>query len=428
VVLSYLATLGLILGARRSAAVVAALLGAGGARALPRTSGLPSSRPRVLLARAGRLAVVTLGASLAAVAATLGAAWAFFGETCPSGILATALALPLVAWLLVAGWATLLVGPGAAGPLFALPAGWLVSFLEVWDALPGTPWALPLRPWPALAAAQALTLGALGGSRGLARVAALAWAVLLLPWSPAPEGLELVLLDVGHGTAAVVRAPGLPGLVFDAGSRDRSGVDREALGPLLAAWEVRRPVVVLSHADRDHASALPWLVERRPPGLFAGALPAPLGERLAHTTPRLDPPQGPSSVPLTLGGGLRGRLLRGAPGAGNEGSRALLLELGGTRVALLGDAEGEGLAALLRAGTLQGPCDVLLAPHHGSATPWLVPLLEALEPREVWISAPEVPPIAGELERRGIPWRCTGRDGPLSFRAPWHGLREERSQ
>ena len=420
--LSYLATLGLILGARRTAESVAGWVGHG-ARSRPRTRGEPPGRLRVIAARTGRAGVVTVGASLAAVVATLPVAWAAFGETCPSGVLATAVVLPLVAWLLVVGWVGLLVGPPFGAELFAVPAEWLVSFLEVWDALPGTPVALPLRPAAALAAAGAATLAGLGGVRGGARVAALAWGIVLIPWTAAPAGLELVALDVGHGTAVVLRAPGLPGLVFDAGSRDRAGVDREALGPLLAAWEVRHPVVVLSHRDRDHASALPWLLERRPPSLFAGALAAPLRERLAHTAQVLDATEGLSSVPLTLGGAVEGRILRGAGGAGNEGSRSLLLELAGTRVALLGDAEAEGLAALLRSGALEGPWDVLLAPHHGSETPWLVPLLEAGRPGEVWISRPAEPPIARELDRRGIPWRCTSREGTLTFRAPWHTVR-----
>ena len=82
------------------------------------------------------------------------------------------------------------------------------------------------------------------------------WGLVLLPWSAAPSGLELHALDVGHGSSFVLRAPGLPALVFDAGSRDRPEIYSEALAPLLAAWEVRRPAAIPGDPGPE-ASTLP---------------------------------------------------------------------------------------------------------------------------------------------------------------------------
>jgi beta-lactamase superfamily II metal-dependent hydrolase len=86
---------------------------------------------------------------------------------------------------------------------------------------------------------------------------------------------------------------------------------------------------------------------------------------------------------------------------------------------LCGDAEAEGLSRMLRLLPPQGPLDLLLLPHHGSDSPWLVPLLQRCRPREVWISAAARPAVAAELDRRGATWRWTGRDGVLT----WHGTR-----
>ena len=47
------------------------------------------------------------------------------------------------------------------------------------------------------------------------RAATLGAALLLLPWSAAPAGLEVHLLDVGHGSSVVLRAPGIEALIFD---------------------------------------------------------------------------------------------------------------------------------------------------------------------------------------------------------------------
>ncbi len=76
----------------------------------------------------------------------------------------------------------------------------------------------------------------------------------------------------------------------------------------------------------------------------------------------------------------------------------------------------QGLAALLEAGLLEGPVEVLLLPHHGSHTPHLAPLLEATRPRKVWVSCSGRPPTADELDRLGLPWRATGVHGWLQAR------------
>jgi len=356
------------------------------------------------------------------VLATLPITWSVFGEVAPAGALLTLLVLPPFTALCLIAW----LGALAPTPLWRAPAELcarvLYALLELGDALPGTPLALPARPAWVVAGATLLVFLALHRPRAR-RWAALAWGIVLLPWSAAPRGLELHALDVGHGTAVLLRAPGLEALVYDCGSRDRRRVQPEAVAPLFARWEVARPVIVLSHPDRDHASALERLAARTPPRSTWGAAweEAPGGSgsaqgpvRLAHGATRLDLTAGrlrlPSAAPelgLTL---IRGRL-----GAGNEGSRALLVAWRGERLLLLGDAEEEGLEGLELP---PGPLRLLLAPHHGSDAPGLGPLLERTPPREVWVSASEPPAIAPELERRGIPWRWTGAEGPLALRLP----------
>ncbi len=76
-----------------------------------------------------------------------------------------------------------------------------------------------------------------------------------------PEPLALIMRELGHGTAAIVRTPDRGTWLFDAGSRDRPDVARQALGPALAGWECGPVSVVLSHQDRDHDAALAWLCQ-----------------------------------------------------------------------------------------------------------------------------------------------------------------------
>ena len=218
---------------------------------------------------------------------------------------------------------------------------------------------------------------------------------------------------MGHGTCSLLRAPGGETWIFDAGSRDGSLVARRVLVPLLRELEVGHPGVVLSHAETDHAGALPWLVERYPPRAWLGAIPAQVPERLPHDCARIDVESGRLELDPGGEGGLELALLRGLHEAGNEGSRSLEVRLGALRLLLCGDAEGPGLARQLRQGLLRGPYDLVLFPHHGSETPWLAAFLTATQPREIWFSCAGRPAVADELERRGIPWRSTAESGTL---------------
>ncbi|MCZ6597304.1 MAG: ComEC/Rec2 family competence protein [Planctomycetota bacterium] len=412
--LSYLATLGILLTARPLAAALDPA-GAPG-RALPGLSSAGSAWWRIPIGRVGRGLRLGFFCSVAAVLATLPVVWTTFGEWSPVGLVLTPLSLPLLAAALGALWAGALLPAGLLPvPLVTWPAEALVRMIALADRLPGTPSPLPERPLPLLCLLTAAALVVLVARRRgplWPRSLALGWGLLLLPWSAAPDGLEVHALDAGHGSAVVLRAPGLPALLFDAGSRDRPHLVSEAVAPLLARWEVRRTVVVLSHDDRDHCSGLARIVERYPPKLWMGALPARLGERLPHDCRRLDAENG--RIRTRLAASLEAVCLRAFPGTGNEASRALELVFPGGRLLFCGDAEAEGLAALLAAGHLEGPTRLLLFPHHGSDTPWLGPLLARVRPVEVWISSGREPPVGRELTRRGVTWRSTWREGPLA--------------
>lgn len=410
--LSYSATLGLVLLTRPIARRLAGprrriALGPTGARHALRTL-------------AGRWIRGTFAASFAAVIATLPLSWSLFGEWSPVGALVTALTTPLVAWLLVVGWLAVLVPPLVPAAAFDLAAHAYERWLEASDLAPGTPCVLPPRPdWLLAAATLLCVVGCLrGGLRdSVARLGCALAALLLAPWSVRPSGWVLDVLDVGHGTCAVLRGPAGPVWVYDAGSRDRSRVGPSALGPLLAQAEVGDVAVVLSHVDSDHAEALPWLADRYRAAPWFGAATAQSGERKPHTLGRVDAGGTGSVLDFELPGAGNWRLVRGDRDESNEGSRTLVAQLGAgegaPRVALHGDAVEGGLWRQLELGALRGPVRVLLWPHHGDASVWSAELVESSRPEEVWVSGSARPEIARELERRGIPWRWTGRDGPL---------------
>ncbi|MEO0652723.1 MAG: ComEC/Rec2 family competence protein, partial [Planctomycetota bacterium] len=382
------------------------------------------------LARIGRLSVAC---SLAAVVSTLPFVWERFGEVAPVGVPATLVGTPLLALLLVSDWiAVATLQPGVIAVAVWLEA-LLVALFEQFDRWPGSPCLLPEQPWPRVAA---LSIG-LGWAlaRGRLRWIALSGAALLamaLGGAPEVGRLRVDLLDVGHGTCAVVRAPGHPVVVFDAGARDRSGIVATGLRPLARREGWRELVVVSSHADFDHRSGLPWLLSRCSVALWLGEPTGPLalgvdppvqldvaaGSRQRASADGRQGTGGRSDVVLGTGGdALRLTLLRGTDQPGNEGSRSLILEWRGRRLLLSGDAVGPGLDAVLAAGDLQGPFDLALLPHHGGHGPAVGRLLDRLGVSRVWISCSGAPPLAHELCRRGLDWHATGIEGSLS--ASW---------
>jgi ComEC/Rec2-related protein len=346
-----------------------------------------------------------LAASTLATIVTVPICWLTFGELAPIGILATTCVVPLLSLMILAGWSWLLFPWWVEPQWIEHTADALILCLEWSDLLPWTPLPLPPRPsvW-VISASAFVIIGVVRGpfgSRLWLRTGAIMLGIALLPWRQPAQALELVVCDVGHGTAVLMRAPGLPALLFDAGSRDRASLDSRAIGSVLRRWEVDRLWIVLSHEHRDHASALPWVIERWSPSLWVGALPDELKSNLPPDMMHFDIPSGRASLPLLADAesGLEIELIRGLELPGNEGSRNVLVHFGGQSLLLTGDAEGPGLEAMLHRGELDGPHRLLLAPHHGSDSLFWGALLKAAAPQEVWVSAAARPAIAGTATR-----------------------------
>lgn len=407
--LSYLATLGLILGLPA--------LGTTCPLRLKDTDALGRARSpwwRIPAQRVLDGIWIGVATSVLAVLVTLPVIWARFGQIAPLGILATPLAMLPLMGLLLTGWLHVCVPGILPLEVVHLPGRALIALLEVCDRLPATPWPLPLRPWPWIVL---LTLSAFLGLTGrhlkdryrtlaLGLALVLGWFLARPSHASPHNGAEFVLLDVGHGTAALLRVPGEDVWLFDAGSKDRVGV-AACVGEQLRRWDTRDLSVVISHRDRDHSAALPWILARWPARVAAGALEGTPGwEGRAIDLQR-------GRVRLPTRGALELFLLRGTDAPGNEGSRCLEIRWGTWRALLTGDAEQEGLAGLLEPGILAGPYDLVLLPHHGSEFPHLDEFLRRCSPREIWISCGAPAALGPELDRRGLNWTSTRREGAL---------------
>ena len=310
----------------------------------------------------------------------------FFGQISVVGGLANLLAIP---------WVTLLVTPlsllGVVWPLLWEVAAWCVQAMVVvleWAAAwPWASWYRAQAPWWA-------ALAALAG--GVALALPLPWQGKLLalpllwpalwwqPPRPAPGEFDMLALDVGQGSAVLLRTAG-HSLLFDAGPAWPGGdAGARVMQPLLQAYGERLDALVLSHGDADHVGGAQAVMAQQPQAQLRGAGAAPVAQRLQRPW-----------VPCVAGqqwdwDGVRWQVLHpaaGAQGDGNSASCVLRVQSArGAAVLLTGDMEAPQEAALLRSGqALQA--DVLLAPHHGSRTSSTAAFIAAVAPRTAVVQA-----------------------------------------
>lgn len=360
--------------------------------------------------------------------------WAFLAWLCVSGVTGLAL-LPLtllhfhnLPWLSLPANALLI--PLVA--MLVLPLGLSGAALSLlWPG--GGAWILGLAAWPARVAVElAVWLAGLPGAVSylagpgplvvaLIYLTALMLLALPAPWrwwlgasgtwlalalglvqaqGPPPDGrLTVWVLDVGQGSAAVLRLPQGQVLVVDGGG-GLGGLDtgQRVVAPFLWSQGLGSlEALACSHAHPDHAGGLPflarWLAPRQ---VWTNGEPAdggPYGRLLAQAARQGIPVLTPAQLARLEGlGGASLRLAWPRPGTDldewdeNDGSLWLGFGLGQTWLWLPGDA-GPKIERLVAPGLPEGGEQVLVAPHHGGKGSCGEPLLKRLRPRAVIYSA-----------------------------------------
>jgi competence protein ComEC len=221
----------------------------------------------------------------------------------------------------------------------------------------------------------------------------------LLTWTMAyslPDGhLHVQFLDVGQGDAILITTPGGAHVVIDGGPNP--GVLLSRIGPALPFWDRRIDLVALSHADGDHLTGLPALLERYQ---VSAVLDAAIGDATplfaqwertlqARAIPTQQACQGQR---FDLDGGVYlevlsppgGSHLR-ASGGLNASSSVIRLVYGGTSFLFTGDLDADGETALLGSGRNLNST-VLKVSHHGAAGATSTAFLRAVKPQIAVIS------------------------------------------
>ena len=327
-----------------------------------------------------------VGAQAVASVALLPLVIALFGQASRLGPLVNLLAVPCWSLLVVPpallGTALEAVHPGLGDWAWRLAAAVFDASWRWLQPLSGGPaaiWWLPEAPrWAVPLAVSGIFWLLLPRPHGGVLAAALLCAPLLWPAArrPAQGAVELLVLDVGQGTAVLVRTAH-HSLLYDTGPPGSS--ERAVLPALHALGEGPPTRVVLSHTDTDHAGGLPALRQAMPELVVQ----APAGARIPGTR--------------ICQGGQRWQwdavvfeVLHppaGAAGHGNEASCVLRIVSPHGSVLLPGDIGQRAEAALLQADARALAAQVVLVPHHGSGGSSSAPWVAAVSPRLALVSA-----------------------------------------
>jgi competence protein ComEC len=189
----------------------------------------------------------------------------------------------------------------------------------------------------------------------------------------------LWVLDVGMGTSVYLRTRH-HSLVYDLGPgrRQRYSAAEQALLPVIGRYRGAVPdLVVVSHVDQDHSGGLHAFLEAYPRARLVSGTPGELAARF-------ELPEVPASCherPAWRWDGVDLRFLTAIAGEGSNNRSCVLMIDGFHRVLLPGDIESRRELGLVEEYGDALAAEVLLVPHHGSATSSGSDFLDRVNPR-----------------------------------------------
>ncbi len=307
----------------------------------------------------------------------------------PANLLAVPFVAPITVVGLVAVGAAVLL-PAAAGPLvwfLGLCAEPVATVARATAAAPGA-WLTWREGWAgaallAVVAAAAVVVTTAHGTAVRVAVASLAIVAIALGLGPQRFGVLLpgssieewaaVVCDVGQGSAALIRAGPHSAVVIDTG---QSGSGAPAC---LARYGVESvELLVLSHPHADHDGAVSEILAAAPVreawvsragadgASSAAAVLASAG--VPVRVPQSGTVEAVGDATVTVLSTLHATGVAATDSDLNDGSIVVAAMSGGVVSLVPGDLETAGQSSAVETVTAAGPVDLLVVPHHGSAT------------------------------------------------------------
>ena len=244
---------------------------------------------------------------------------------------------------------------------------------------------------------------------------------LMFSWlEPLLDDCRVTVMDVGQGQSILLQSEGKTYLVDCGGDDDEDTADIVA-ETLLSLGITRLDGIIITHGDRDHAGALPYLLTR----VGTDMVFYPSTDELE--TENL-PDDDISFIPVTndveIAFGDAKITIFGPVFAkeSNENSLCVLFCTENCDILITGDRSGFGERMLLREAELPD-VELLIAGHHGSKNSTSQELLDAVQPETVIISVSADNPyghpaeeLLKRLQKSGCEIYRTDENGTIIFR------------
>lgn len=360
-----------------------------------------------------------------------------FEQLNPASLLANVVAIPVISFVVLPavllGGLLSFAGLAIARPLLRLVDAVLQVLLEYLEfllssGLGSVDIALPA---PLVLLALAMISWYLMPAGVFARAVALVGLSILLIWQPArPDrgAFEVLIFDVGMGTSILVNTRH-HSLVYDFGP-GKDGVYSAAdwaLLPALRARAIEWPdLAIVSHVDQDHSGGLYRFAGALPLATLLSGTPLDLKSRfeLRHR------PRSCHQYPDWSWDGIEFSFLASAGTWRGSNNRSCVLMIKGShRVLLPGDIESLRESSLVADFGAALQADVLVAPHHGSATSSSPDFVDQVAPRHVVYTLSRgnrwgfpAPAVTARFEALGARQYRSDRDGAITIDSSPEGL------
>lgn len=218
-------------------------------------------------------------------------------------------------------------------------------------------------------------------------------------WDAQPSSLQCTFLDVGHGTCVLIELPDGRLWVYDAGRLGDNQRSFRWIAPSIwASSAAHIDRLIISHADADHYNAVLGLLQRfsiaqvaSTHGFWNSSATGAVAVRRALEARGIPLETWSTETRLPSAGSLHGQVLHPPATFSGESDNAhslcLRLEYAGVGILLSGDIEGSGLSTLCESPSQ--PCQIMMAPHHGSLSHDTSELRQWCRPEVIVISGGE---------------------------------------
>jgi competence protein ComEC len=213
---------------------------------------------------------------------------------------------------------------------------------------------------------------------------------------PQQGEVEITVLDVGQGLATLIRTENYV-LLYDAGPKSPTGFDtgQAVIVPFLRAHDIKHlDKLLISHEDNDHSGGLEAILQQITVTEILSSAPAKIREALPSNAHKLS-----LDIPLRVcksgqywqWDDVEFKILHPSSqevlGKTNNRSCVLKITALGGSILLPGDIERAIEYQLVQHQQTELNADILLVPHHGSATSSSYPFLQAVNPKIALISS-----------------------------------------